>query len=68
MLLLKILNQKLEEYRTAYLKRKEIIDNLFDEIKTIKKTKPAYSGGFVSYYAIAILAIIVGVVVIILAF
>lgn len=38
------------------------------EIKTIKKTKPAYSGGFVSYYAIAILAIIVGVVVIILAF
>ena len=26
----------LEEYRTAYLKRKEIINNLFDEIKTIK--------------------------------
>ena len=26
----------LEEYRTAYFKRKEIIDNLFDEIKTIK--------------------------------
>lgn len=29
----------LEEYRTAYLKRKEIIDNLFDEIKTIKKLR-----------------------------
>lgn len=29
----------LEEYRTAYLKRKEIIDNLFDEIKIIKKLK-----------------------------
>ena len=29
----------LEEYRTAYLKRKEIIDNLFDEIKAIKKLK-----------------------------
>ena len=29
----------LEEYRTAYLKRKEIIDNLFDEIKIIKRLK-----------------------------
>ena len=29
----------LEEYRTAYLKRKEIIDNLFDEIKMIKKLR-----------------------------
>ncbi len=29
----------LEEYRTAYLKRKEIIDNLFDEINTIKKLR-----------------------------
>ncbi len=29
----------LEEYRTAYLKRKEIIDNLFDEIKTIKRLR-----------------------------
>lgn len=29
----------LEEYRTAYVKRKEIIDNLFDEIKTIKKLR-----------------------------
>lgn len=29
----------LEEYRTAHLKRKEIIDNLFDEIKTIKKLR-----------------------------
>lgn len=29
----------LEEYRSAYLKRKEIIDNLFDEIKTIKKLR-----------------------------
>lgn len=29
----------LEEYRTAYLKRKKIIDNLFDEIKTIKKLR-----------------------------
>ena len=29
----------LEEYRIAYLKRKEIIDNLFDEIKTIKKLR-----------------------------
>lgn len=29
----------LEEYRTAYLKRKEIINNLFDEIKTIKKLR-----------------------------
>ncbi len=29
----------LEEYRTAYLKRKEIIDNLFDEIKVIKKLR-----------------------------
>lgn len=29
----------LEEYRTAYLKRKEIIDNLFDEIKEIKKLR-----------------------------
>ena len=29
----------LEEYRTAYLKRKEIIDNLFDEIRTIKKLR-----------------------------
>ena len=29
----------LEEYRTAYLKRKEIIDSLFDEIKIIKKLK-----------------------------
>ena len=29
----------LEEYRTAYLKRKEIIDNLFDEIKIIKKLR-----------------------------
>lgn len=29
----------LEEYRTAYLKRKEIIDNLFDEIKLIKKLR-----------------------------
>ena len=32
-------NPILEEYRTAYLKRKEIIDNLFDEIKTIKKLR-----------------------------
>lgn len=29
----------LEEYRTAFLKRKEIIDNLFDEIKVIKKLR-----------------------------
>lgn len=29
----------LEEYRAAYLKRKEIIDNLYDEIKIIKKLK-----------------------------
>ena len=29
----------LEEYRTAYLKRKEIIDNLFAEIKLIKKLR-----------------------------
>ena len=29
----------LEEYRTAYLKRKEIIDNLFDEIKIIKRLR-----------------------------
>ncbi len=29
----------LEEYRTAYLKRKEVIDNLFDEIKIIKKLR-----------------------------
>ena len=29
----------LEEYRTALLKRKEIINNLFDEIKEIKKLK-----------------------------
>ena len=29
----------LEEYRTAYLKRKETVDNLFDEIKTIKKLR-----------------------------
>lgn len=29
----------LEEYRTAYLKRKEIINNLFDEIKVIKKLR-----------------------------
>lgn len=29
----------LEEYRTAFLKRKEIIDNLFDEIKIIKKLR-----------------------------
>lgn len=29
----------LEEYRTAYLKRKETIDNLFDEIKIIKKLR-----------------------------
>ena len=29
----------LEEYRTAYLKRKEKIDNLFDEIKIIKKLR-----------------------------
>ncbi len=29
----------LEEYRTAYLKRKESIDNLFDEIKIIKKLR-----------------------------
>ena len=29
----------LEEYRTAFIKRKEIIDNLFDEIKTIKKLR-----------------------------
>ena len=29
----------LEEYRTAYVKRKEIIDNLFDEIKVIKKLR-----------------------------
>ena len=29
----------LEEYRIAYHKRKEIIDNLFDEIKTIKKLR-----------------------------
>lgn len=29
----------LEEYRTAYLKRKELIDNLFDEIKIIKKLR-----------------------------
>ena len=29
----------LEEYRTACLKRKEIVDNLFDEIKTIKKLR-----------------------------
>lgn len=29
----------LEEYRTAYKKRKEIIDNLFDEIKIIKKLR-----------------------------
>ncbi|MDO5556031.1 MAG: HD domain-containing protein [Clostridia bacterium] len=29
----------LEEYRTAHLKRKEIIDNLFDEIKLIKKLR-----------------------------
>ena len=29
----------LEEYRTAFMKRKEIIDNLFDEIKTIQKLR-----------------------------
>ncbi len=29
----------LEEYRTAYLKRKEIINSLFDEIKSIKKLR-----------------------------
>ena len=29
----------LEEYRTAVLKRKEIINNLFDEIKQIKRLK-----------------------------
>ncbi|MBO4816116.1 MAG: HD domain-containing protein [Clostridia bacterium] len=29
----------LEEYRTAYLKRKEKIDNLFDEIKAIKRLR-----------------------------
>lgn len=29
----------LEEYRTAYLKRKEVIDNLFDEIKAIKRLR-----------------------------
>ncbi len=29
----------LEEYRTAYLKRKEIMDNLFDEIKAIKRLR-----------------------------
>ena len=29
----------LEEYRSAYIKRKEIIDNLFDEIKAIKKLR-----------------------------
>ena len=29
----------LEEYRIAYLKRKETIDSLFDEIKTIKKLR-----------------------------
>lgn len=29
----------LEEYRTAFFKRKEIINNLFDEIKTIKKLR-----------------------------
>ena len=29
----------LEEYRTAFLKRKEIIDNLYNEIKIIKKLK-----------------------------
>ena len=29
----------LEEYRTAFIKRKEVIDNLFDEIKTIKKLR-----------------------------
>ncbi len=29
----------LEEYRAAYVKRKEIVDNLFDEIKTIKKLR-----------------------------
>lgn len=29
----------LEEYRVAYLKRKEIVDNLFDEIKSIKKLR-----------------------------
>ena len=29
----------LEEYRSAFLKRKEIINNLFDEIKIIKKLR-----------------------------
>lgn len=29
----------LEEYRETYLKRKEVIDNLFDEIKTIKRLR-----------------------------
>ncbi|MCL2384045.1 MAG: hypothetical protein FWC79_08100 [Oscillospiraceae bacterium] len=29
----------LEEYRTALLKRKEIINNLFDEIRQIKKLR-----------------------------
>lgn len=29
----------LEEYRSAFIKRKEVIDNLFDEIKTIKKLR-----------------------------
>lgn len=29
----------LEEYRTAYVRRKEVIDNLFDEIKLIKKLR-----------------------------
>ena len=29
----------LEEYRTAYFKRKEIINSLFDEIKSIKKLR-----------------------------
>lgn len=29
----------LEEYRTAHMKRKEIIDNLFDEIRIIKRLR-----------------------------
>lgn len=29
----------LEEYKTAYLKRKEVINNLFDEIKIIKRLR-----------------------------
>ena len=29
----------LEEYSTAYLKKKEVVNNLFEEIKQIKKLK-----------------------------